>query len=40
MLKVSPNLFNPINEYNPKNPLNPINEYNLSTPFQPLNRSK
>lgn len=34
------NIFNPINKYQPDNPLNPMNEYNPSVPFQPLNRSR
>jgi hypothetical protein len=30
------NPLNPINEVNPNNPLNPINRYNPDTPFKPL----
>lgn len=30
------NIFNPINQYRPDNPLNPINRHNPNTPFAPL----
>ena len=30
------NIFAPINQYRPDNPLNPINRYNPETPFEPL----
>ncbi len=32
------NIFNPINEYQPGNPLNPINAYDPANPFNPINR--
>ncbi len=32
------NIFNPINQYQPGNPLNPINAYDPANPFNPINR--
>jgi hypothetical protein len=32
------NIFNPINQYQPTNPLNPINAYDPANPFNPINR--
>jgi hypothetical protein len=32
------NIFNPINQYQPGNPLNPISAYDPTNPFNPLNR--
>ena len=31
------NIFNPINQYRPDNPLNPINSFDPNNPFNPLN---
>ena len=30
------NIFNPINQYQPTNPLNPINAYDPANPFNPI----
>ncbi len=32
------NIFNPINQYQPTNPLNPINAYDPANPFNPINQ--
>ena len=32
------NIFNPINQYQPGNPLNPINAYDPANPFNPINQ--
>ena len=32
------NIFNPINQYQPANPLNPINAYDPANPFNPINQ--
>ena len=32
------NIFNPINQYQPGNPLNPINAYDPANLFNPINR--
>jgi hypothetical protein len=32
------NIFNPINQYQPANPLNPINAYDPTNPFNPINQ--
>ncbi|MCW5799409.1 MAG: hypothetical protein KIT40_12965 [Nitrospira sp.] len=32
------NIFNPINQYQPTNPLNPINAYDPGNPFNPINQ--
>ncbi|MCC6967817.1 MAG: hypothetical protein IT391_16205 [Nitrospira sp.] len=32
------NIFNPINQYQPTNPLNPINAYDLGNPANPINQ--
>ena len=32
------NIFNPINQYQPANPLNPINQFSPNNPFNPVNR--
>jgi len=32
------NPFNPINRYDPGNPVNPINEYRPDNPLNPINR--
>ena len=31
------NIFNPVNKYQPDNPLNPVNKYNPNNPFNPIN---
>lgn len=32
------NIFNPVNKYQPDNPLNPVNQYNPNNPFNQVNR--
>ena len=32
------NIFNPINQYQPANPLNPANAYSPDNPFNPVNQ--
>ncbi|CAE6768249.1 hypothetical protein [Nitrospira defluvii] len=32
------NIFNPLNQYQPANPLNPINAYDPANPFNPINQ--
>jgi hypothetical protein len=32
------NIFNPVTQYQPDNPLNPVNKYDLDSAFNPVNR--
>lgn len=32
------NIFNPVNQFAPDNPLNPINKYQPDNPFNPVNQ--